>query len=78
MRARDNPTEQADDGIQLYRVHQKYDIVETEIRLLHKGDFLNFQVRPFLRDSTKVIMWVSGIDEKKEFILQNKNYQGSL
>ena len=67
-----------DDGTQLFRVYRKYDIVDTEVRLLHRGAFLNFQVRPFKFDSTKVIMWVSGTEERKEFVLKGRNYQGSL
>ena len=56
----DDPSDQANNDIQLYRVHTKYDIVDTEIKLQHNGDYLHFMVRPFKRDSTKVIMWVAG------------------
>ena len=59
-RLQDDPSEDANDGLQLYQVHQKYDFVETEIKLLHKGDYIHLMVRPFKRDSTKVIMWVAG------------------
>ena len=45
---------------QIYFVHKKYDFVESEIKLLHKGDYLNFLVKPFKKDSTKVTMKVMG------------------
>ena len=41
-------------------MHQKHDFVETEIKLLQKGDYLNFIIRPFKLDGTKVIMSVMG------------------
>ena len=59
-------------------MHQKYDFVETEIKLLHKGDFLHFLVRPFRGDSTKVIMWVAGTDVRKEIVIDSKSYSGGL
>ena len=56
----DIQSEQASDKLQIFRVHQKYGYVETEIKLLHKGENINLLVRPFKNDSTKVIMWVNG------------------
>ena len=75
----DDPSDQTNDEVQLYRVHTKYDIVETEIKLLYYGKYLHLMVRPFKKDSTKVIMWEAGSKERRqEIVLENKNYQGSL
>ena len=35
-------------------------------------------VRPFKRDSTKVIMWVDGSKVRQEIVIDNKNYRGTL
>ena len=43
----DAPSDQTNDEVQLYRVHTKYDIVDTEIKLLYYGKYLHLMVRPF-------------------------------
>ena len=60
-------------------MHEKYDFVETEIKLLFKGEYLHLMVKPFNKDSTKVIIWIA--DDKKvrqEIVLENKSYKGTL
>ena len=59
-------------------MHEKYDYMETEIKLLLKNDFLNLLVRPFKIDSTKVIIWLTGSKVRQEVILENKSYRGTL
>ena len=59
-------------------MHHKYNFVETEIKLLYKGEYLHIIVRPFKRDGTKVIMWVAGKEVRQEIVLENKSYKGTL
>ena len=60
-------------------MHEKYDYVETEIKLLHKGDYLHLMVRPYKRENTKVTMWIAGQKVRQEIIvLENKSYKGTL
>ena len=64
--------------VKLFRVDHKYDFVETEIKLLHKTDYLHLMVRPYKNDSTKVIMWVAGKEVRQEIVFENKSYKGTL
>ena len=77
-RLHDDPNDQANNEVQLYRVHTKYDIVETEIKLLYNGEYIHLMVRPFKTDSTKVIMQVANRNIYQETVLENKSYKGSL
>ena len=67
-KASDNDSEERpqEDPIKLYRVHEKYDNVETEFKLLCKGEPVNLLVRPYGNESTKVIMTVTGTKARKE------------
>ena len=60
LKQHDPTEEQANKEVQLLRVHDRYDIVETEIKLLYNDDYIHLMVRPYKNDSTKVIMWVAG------------------
>ena len=59
-------------------MYEKYDNVETEIKLLFNGDFVNLLVRPFEVDSTKVILSLAMSKVRNETVLYNKNYRGTL
>ena len=52
--------------------------METEIRILHNDDFLNILIKPLWNYSTKVTISVGGSLAPKEYVLERKNYQGSL
>ena len=56
----------------------RYDIVETDMRVLHKDDNLNLMVKPYNNMNTKVIVQGSSIYARKEFLIENKSYRGGL
>ena len=62
----------------VYLVHIRYDIVETEIRLLHKEEQFNVLIRPWQKYDTEVVIMVDGTDTRREFLINNKNYRESL
>ena len=59
-------------------MHEKYDNIETEFKLLVKGVSVNLVVRPYKTDSTKVTMSVTGSKVRKETVIEAKNYRGTL
>ena len=58
-----------DEEVKLYKVYEKYDNVETEIKLLLKDDYINFLIRPFKVDSTKVTMFETASKVHHETVL---------
>ena len=52
----------------------KEDNVETEVKLLHNDDYIHILVRPFKKESTKVLMWKAGDKVRQETVLENKSY----
>ena len=62
----------------IYLVHEQYDIVDAEIRIKHNNEFLNIFIKPFGFEGTKVTICSVGKNLRKVFILENKNYRGSL
>ena len=42
------PDARVDDDVdnQIYKVHLRYDIIETDMRVLHKDDNINLLVKP--------------------------------
>ena len=75
------PDARVDDDVdnQIYKVHLRYDIIETDMRVLHKDDNINLLVKPQNLVNTKVILTVDGAaDLRKEFIIENKSYRGGL